>query len=207
MGEYIQAQIEGDKNPYLASNISQTENRILELTNRMEHRKSDLAKERQCTISSTLHLGTAWVLPHPDREKPEIKGMVSNAEIEKIAVQKAIEHEQALGYEVQSVESENRGFDLISRKPHPEDPLTAIDVKFIEVKGRSLIGEVALTSNEYKTAQRLKKDFYLYVVYNCSSQPELHIIKDPALLGWQPIVIVEQYQLKADVIINSSNKN
>ena len=207
LGEYIQAQNEGDKNPYLASNIAQTENRILELTNRLENRKKDLAKERQCTISSTQHIGTAWVLPHPERELPEIKTMVSDAEIEKIAVQKAIEHEQALGYVVQSVENENRGFDLISRKLHPEDPLTAIDVKFIEVKGRASIGEVALTSNEYKTAQRLKKDYYLYVVYNCTTQPELHIINDPAQLGWQPVVKVEHYQLKSDIIINAAKKN
>lgn len=207
LGEYIQAQIDGDRSTSLPSNISQTENRILELTNRFENRKKDLAKERQCTISSTQHLGTAWVLPHPDREQPEIKEMVSDAEIEKIAIQKAIEHEKALGYEVQSVESENRGFDLISRKPHPEDPLTAIDVRFIEVKGRSLIGEVALTSNEYKTAQRLKKDFYLYVVFNCATDPALHIIKDPALLGWQPVVKVEHYQVKPDVIINAAREN
>lgn len=207
LSDYIQQQQDGDVNQSLPSNISQTENRILELTNRLDHRKNDLAKERQCTISGTIHLGTAWVLPHPDREKPEIKGMVTDAEIEKIAIQKVTEHEIALGYEVQSVESENRGFDLISRKPHPEDPQTAIDVKFIEVKGRSFIGEVALTSNEYKTAQRLKKDFYLYVVYNCASQPELHIIKDPAQLGWLPIVKVEHYQLKSEVIIKSANKN
>lgn len=206
LSEYIQAQIDGDKNPYLASNISQTENRVLELSNRLEHRKIDLAKERQCTISGASHLATAWVLPHPDREKPEIKGMVSDAEIEKIAVQKVIAHEQSLGYEVHSVESENRGFDLISRKPHPEDPLTAIDVKFIEVKGRSFIGEVALTSNEYKTAQRLKKDFYLYVVYNCATHPELHIINDPAQLGWLPIVQVEHYQLKPSEILDAAKK-
>lgn len=207
LGDYIQAQIDGDNNPSLASNIAQTGNRILELSNRLKYRENDLAKERQCTISSTQHLGTAWVLPHPDREQPEIRGMVSDAEIEKIAIQKAIEHEQSLGYVVQSVEAENRGFDLISRKPHPEDPLTAIDVKFIEVKGRSFVGDVALTSNEYKTAQRLKKDYYLYVVYNCAKQPELNIIKNPALLGWQPIVKVEHYQLKSDDIINSANKN
>lgn len=202
---YIQLQIDGDKNPSLASNISQTENRILELSNRLEIRKKDLAKERQCTISATQHIGTAWVLPHPDRENPAIKGMVTDAEIEKIAVNKVIEYEQSLGYEVESVESENRGFDLISRKPHPEDPLTAIDVKFIEVKGRAFIGAVALSSNEYKTAQRLKKDFYLYVVYNCATDPQLYIIKDPAQLGWTPIVMVEHYQLKSDVIINSAN--
>jgi superfamily II DNA or RNA helicase len=206
LSEYIQQQQDGDTNQFLPSNISQTENRILELTNRLEHRKSDLAKERQCTISATTHLGTAWILPHPEREKPEIKGMVSDAEIEKIAIQMVMKHERSLGYEVQSVESENRGFDLISRKPHPEDPQTAIDVKFIEVKGRSFIGEVALTSNEYKTAQRLKKDFYLYVVYNCASKPELHIIKDPALLGWQPIVKIEHYQLRSTEILNAARK-
>jgi hypothetical protein len=204
LNEYVEAQQNGDTNAYLHSNISQTENRILELSNRLDIRKNELAKERQCTISSTQHLATAWVLPHPDREQPQYKGMVSDAEIEKIAVQKAIEHEASLGYAVQSVESENRGFDLISRKPHPEDPLTAIDVKFIEVKGRSDVAEVALTSNEYKTAQRLKKDFYLYVVYNCAITPELHIIKDPALLGWKPIIKVEQYVLKSTEILNAS---
>jgi len=58
---------------------------------------------------------------------------------------------------VVSVEKENRGFDLISRKPHPEDPQTAIEVRFIEVKGRATVGEIALTMNEYKTAERLKR--------------------------------------------------
>lgn len=206
LSEYIQQQQDGDTNPYLPSNISQTENRILELSNRLERRKQDLQKERQCSIASTQHIGTAWVLPHPEREHPQFQSMVSDADIEKIAILKAIEHETALGYVVQSVESENRGFDLISRKPHPEDPQTAVDVRFIEVKGRSFIGEVALTSNEYKTAQRLKKDYYLYVVYNCASDPELHIIRDPAQLGWVPVVKVEHYQIKADEILNSTNK-
>jgi superfamily II DNA or RNA helicase len=204
LSDYIQQQMDGNTNPYLATNIAQTENRILELTNRLEQRKKDLARERQCTISATLHLGTAWILPHPERDKPEIKGMISDAEVENKAIQKAIEHEQSLGYEVQSVEAENRGFDLISRKPHPEDPQTAIDVRFIEVKGRSGIGEVALSSNEYKTAQRLRSDFYLYVVYNCNTNPELHIIKDPSSLDWKPIFKVEHYHVKANDIIKSA---
>jgi hypothetical protein len=58
---------------------------------------------------------------------------------------------------VESVEADNRGFDLISRKPHPEDPKTAIDVRFIEVKGRADTGDIALTSNEYNTAKRLRE--------------------------------------------------
>ncbi len=204
MSEYVQQQQDGSDNPSLASNIAQTENRLLELNNRLDKRMAELERERQCSISSTRHLGTAWVIPHPDRETPEIKNMVSNAEIEAIAVRNAIAHEEALGYIVQSVESENRGFDLISRKPHPEDPKTAIDVKFIEVKGRAGVGEVALTANEFKTAQRLKMDYFLYVVYNCDSDPELHKVRDPAQLGWQPVVKVEHYQVKPSDIIKAS---
>ena len=41
---------------------------------------------------------------------------------------------------------------VVSRRPHPEDPQTAIEVRFIEVKRRAAVGEVALTTNEYKTA-------------------------------------------------------
>jgi superfamily II DNA or RNA helicase len=180
-----------------------TEDRMDELNNRLERRRAELQMERHCTIDNIRHLGTAWVLPHPDRKKPEVANMVADPEIEKIAVQAVMEHEEARGWKVQSVENENRGFDLISRKPHPEDPETAIEVRFVEVKGRSCVGEVALTTNEFKTSERLKKDYWLYVVFNCASKPEIHIVQDPAKLGWKPIIKVEHYQVGADVILQS----
>lgn len=128
--------------------------------------------------------------------------MVSDPEIEKIAVKAVIAHEEARGWRVQSVEEENRGFDLISRKPHLEDPQTTIEVRFIEVKGRATIGEVALTTNEYKTAERLKRDYWLYVVY-CATRPQLHAIQDPVRLGWQPVVKIEHYQVGAEKILGA----
>jgi hypothetical protein len=73
------------------------------------------------------------------------------------------------------------------------------------VKGRAAIGEVALTDNEYKTAKRLNKDYWLYVVYNCGATPEMHRIQDPARLGWQPIVRVEHYRLGSDEILGAGN--
>jgi hypothetical protein len=101
----------------------------------------------------------------------------------------------------ESVEADNRGFDLISRKLHPEDPKTAIDVRFIEVKGRSHTGDIALTSNEYNTARRLRKDYWLYIVFHCASpNPSLNILNDPSTLDWQPIVKVEHYRLKQDSV-------
>jgi len=104
---------------------------------------------------------------------------------------------------VESVEAQNRGFDLISRLPHPEDPSTAINVRFIEVKGRASVGDVALTSNEYKTAERLQGDFWLYVVFNCATNPELHIIHNPARLGWKPIVKIEHYHVGPQDILRA----
>ena len=82
-------------------------------------------------------------------------------EIERIAVQEAIRYEESRGWVVESVEKDNRGFDLISRRMHAEDPQTAVDVRFIEVKGRAGIGEVLLSDNEFKTAQRLSNDYWL----------------------------------------------
>ena len=94
--------------------------------------------------------------------------------MKKCAVKIATEHEEARGFVVESVEADNRGFDLISRKPHPEDPKTFIEVRFIEVKGRAGVGEIFLSADEYKAAERLKDDFWLYAVFNCGSTPELN---------------------------------
>ena len=90
------------------------------------------------------------VLPHPERQTPQIAPMVRDEEVEKLAVKIATEHEEARGFVVESVESENRGFDLISRRPHPEDPKTFVEVRFIEVKGRAGVGEIFLSANEYQ---------------------------------------------------------
>lgn len=185
----------------LEGRIKISEDKLLELDHRLQGRRHELAQEIQCSVSDIQHIGRAWVLPHPEREAPGIAPMVSDPEIERIAVQAVIAHEEAEGRVVESVESDNRGFDLISRRPHPEDPRTAIDVRFIEVKGRSHVGEIALTSNEYRTAQRMRNDYWLYVVFHCASpNPSINILRDPAILEWQPIVKVEHYRLKADSI-------
>jgi len=186
--------------------MKQSEDRLEELNARREQRLADLDRECQCTIGDIQHVGCAWVLPHPERTSPGVAPMVRDDEIERIAVQAVIAHEKAQGREVESVEAQNRGFDLISRRPHPEDPATAIEVRFIEVKGRSAVGEVALTTNEYKTAERLKNDYWLYVVYNCGSTPQVHVIRNPARLGWKPIVTVEHYSVDARAIIAAEEK-
>jgi superfamily II DNA or RNA helicase len=206
LGDFLNRQIDGRTVPGLDGLIAQAEGSLDRLNERLETRRRELEMERHCTIAEIIHLGRAWVLPHPDREQPGIAPMVRDVEIERIAVEFVTRHEEARGWQVESVESQNRGFDLISRRAHPEDPKTFIEVRFIEVKGRAGVGEIALTANEYKTAQRLKGDFWLYTVFNCASTPELLTIQDPAKLGWVAVVQVEHYHVGPDAICRGAER-
>jgi len=205
MGDLYEQQGNADSNSPIAANIKQVEDRLDELNGRLERRRLELAQERHCTISDIRRVGVAWVLPHPERKSPGVAPFVRDEEIERIAVEAVIAHERARGWEVTSVEADNRGFDLISRRPHPEDLQTAIEVRFIEVKGRVATGEVALTTNEYRTAQRLRKDYWLYVVFNCGTKPEVNVVQDPSTLDWKPIVKIEHYHVNPKAILDAAS--
>ncbi|NLB94466.1 MAG: DUF3883 domain-containing protein, partial [Armatimonadetes bacterium] len=197
LAELVAQHQRGETAPLLAANLKQAEDRVEELTGRLERRRAELAQERHCLIGGVEHVGRALVLPHPERGSPAVAPMIRDETVERIAVDAVIAYEEARGWRVESVESENRGFDLISRRPHPEDPATSIAVRFIEVKGRAATGDVALTANEYQTAERLKGDYWLYVVFNCGTTPEVHTIQNPARLDWKPVLAIEHYRLAA----------
>ena len=206
LAELVGRQQAGVTTPGLDGNIALAESHLDELNNRLENRRAELRNEKQCTIGDIHHLGRAWVLPHPERNAPGIAPMVRDEEIERIAIAMVTRHEVERGWVVESVESENRGFDLISRKPHPHDAKTFTAVRFIEVKGRVGVGDVALSANEYKTAERMKEDFWLYVVFNCGATPDLHIVQDPARLGWEPIIKIDHYHTSPAAIFNGEVK-
>ncbi len=203
LGDFLNRQVEGQTIPGLDGLIAQAEQHLDDLNNRLERRRRELDLEQHCAVADIKHLGRAWALPHPERNSPKLAAMVRDDQVERIAVELAIQHERDRGWEVESVESENRGFDLISRRPHPEDPKTFIEVRFIEVKGRAGVGVVALSENEYRTAERLAGDYWLYVAFNCAGTPELHTVRNPARLGWQPIVTVEHYQLSPQTLMDA----
>ncbi|HIE15184.1 TPA: DUF3883 domain-containing protein, partial [Candidatus Bathyarchaeota archaeon] len=196
LANLVERQQKGEE---LSGLISQAESRLDELNGRLERRLAELEKERQMTIGDITHLGRAWVLPHPERT--QFSRMVRDDEIEGIAMDKAMEHERSRGWQPEDVSKEDRGFDILSKNP------VSRDVRFIEVKGRATIGEIAFTKNEYETASRLRKDFWLYVVFNCAGTPELHPIQDPARLGWKPIVKIDHYHVGADVILQQGTKD
>lgn len=147
LGEFLSRQIEGQTVQGLDGIISQAEEHLDKLTNRLDSRRTELSLERHCAISDINTLGRAWVVPHPGRATPQLAPMVRDDEIDHIAVQVAIQHEEARGWVVES------------------------------------------------------GDYWLYAVFNCASSPDLHIVKAPARLGWQPVLAVEHYRIEASTII------
>lgn len=205
----MQERLSGSSEPIpgIQGLIAQAEQHVEDLNHRLERRLKQLDMEQLCTIADIDFLGRAWALPHPERTQPAVAPMVRDEEIELRAIQEATRYEVARGWVVESVEADNRGFDLISRLPHAHDPKTFTQVRFIEVKGRAGVGEVGLSSNEYKTAQRLGVDYWLYVVFNCAGTPELHPVQDPARLGWKPVVRVEQFLATPAAILAGESKD
>lgn len=207
LASLLQRQQEGDTDPLVAANIKQTSDRIEELDARRDQRRRELERERLCSIGAPRHLGRAWALPHPERDALHLAPMVSNAAIERSAVQAVIAELEGQGWSVESVETDNRGFDLIARKPHPDRPNLITQERFIEVKGRAGLGVVALSSHEYRTAHRLKDDYWLYAVFNCATAPEIYAIRNPARLEWEPMESIVQYRVGYEHILNEAARH
>ncbi len=113
------------------------------------------------------------------RVRPAIEPDDSNVsqkdklEIERIGMEYTVRHEEAQDCTVTDVSKENLGFDLRSKTPDGK-------IRCIEVKARAERAPVVLTSNEWHMAKQLKDDYYLYVVLNAVTQPELYILQNPA---------------------------
>jgi len=104
-------------------------------------------------------------------------------EIERIAMEHAMAHEEARGAEVLDVSTPGKarmagladwpGFDLLST--HPET-----GKRGIEVKGRARRGEILLSENEWASAINHKDNYWLYVVFDCTSaRPQLFPVRNP----------------------------
>jgi len=189
IADLLQRQQQGED---VALALGEAERRLDELNARLQRRRQELQRERQLTIADLVHIGSALVLPHPEREN--FAPMVRDEEVEHIAMEEAMRYERQRGWLPEDVSAEDRGFDILSR--HPESG----SVRFIEVKGRAGTGPVVLTRNEYKTAERLRNDYWLYVVFDCATKPRLLPIPDPVRLSWQPVVQIEYYQIAPDQI-------
>ncbi|MGO9179412.1 MAG: helicase-related protein [Candidatus Limnocylindrales bacterium] len=177
--------------------VQDSERRLDELNERLEQRRALLRRQGALTLADLTHLGSAWALPHPGRAAG-YREMVSDPEIERIAVDVAMQYERDQGRQPESVEQENRGFDVLSM-----DPQTGL-VRFIEVKGRAGTDLIALSSHEYGTAQRLGADYWLYAVFDCAHQPTLRTVRDPGRLPWEAVTQVQHYRVGPETLTQAA---
>jgi superfamily II DNA or RNA helicase len=173
--------------------LAQAEARHDELRARRERRRRELEQQRSLTLQAVERLASALVLPHPEREKPEVRRLRPDAETEAIAMRVAIEHEQATGRAVADVHDKNLGYDLTSLDTQSGE------LRLIEVKGiGGPTGTIPLTPNEKRVAEDRRDCYWLYVVTHCDTEPRLQRIKDPAALPWHEVKKVDHYYVSVD---------
>ena len=150
--------------------VIQTERRKKE---DLERKKAELEKRIQAETNLLLSppkiIGVARVIPQPPVED-ELK---EDLEIEKIGMQIAMNFEISQGRNPEDVSLQNLGFDIKSKAPDGS-------YRYIEVKARAREGKIALTPNEWLMANRLGDEYWLYIIINVATKPELYTIQNPA---------------------------
>ncbi|QCQ22093.1 DUF3883 domain-containing protein [Desulfoglaeba alkanexedens ALDC] len=176
--------------------LAQAENRHAELLARRERRRQELERQRSLSLQAVERIASVLVLPHPEREAPDVRRMRPNLETEATAMQVVMEHEQAQGRQVYDVHEKNLGYDVTSLD------LNSGELRLIEVKGLSAAtGTILLTPNERRVAEDRRDCYWLYVVTNCATHPILQEpIKDPARFPWQEVTKVAHYWLEVNAM-------
>lgn len=171
------------------------EARHSELLGRRDKRRQELERQRSLSLQAVERLTSVLVLPHPDREAPEVRGLNlrPDPETEAVAMRTVIEHERSLGRQVFDVHEQNLGYDVTSLD------LASGELRLIEVKGIGApTGTVVLTPNERRVAEDRRDCYWLYVVTDCKTKPILHQVPDPARFPWHEVVKVAHYYLSVD---------
>lgn len=172
--------------------LSGAENRHAELLARRERRRTELQQQRSLSLQSVERLTSILVLPSRVQEAQEVRRMQPNPETEATAMRVVIAHEEAQGRQVYDVHEKNLGYDVTSLD------LSSGELRLIEVKGLSAdSGSILLTPNERRVADDRRDCYWLYVVTNCNTAPELRTIRDPASYNWKPIAKVQHYVLSS----------
>jgi len=184
------------KIPGAEGRLAQAEARHAELLSRREKRRLELDRQRALSLQGVERITSVLVLPHPEREAPEVRHLQPDPEVEAIAMQTVMDHERLKGRQVYDVHERNLGYDLTSLD------LDSGELRLIEVKGLGeSAGSVLLTPNEKRVAEDRRDCYWLYVVTDCKTQPKLQDpIKDPARFKWHEVRKVDHYWLAVDAL-------
>lgn len=184
------------KLPGAEGRLAQAEMRHAELLARRDRRRIDLERQRALTLQAVERLASVLVLPHPEREAPEVRRLKPNLETEAAAMRHVMDHEAAKGRQVYDVSAKNLGYDITSLD------LASGELRLIEVKGLGAsTGTILLTPNERRVAEDRRDCYWLYVVTDCDTVPRLQDpVRDPARLDWNEVIKVAHYYLSVDAM-------
>ena len=177
--------------------LAQAETRHAEALARRDRRREELRRERAITLQGVERLASALILPHPERDAPEVRRHLRpDPETEMTAMRVVMEHEAARGCTVNDVHEQNLGYDITSLDPRSGE------LRLIEIKGlAAATGTILLSPNEHRVAEDRRDCFWLYVVTGCASEPTLRKpIRDPARFSWNMITKVQNYWLSVEAI-------
>ena len=176
--------------------LAQAETRHGEVLARRERRREELKRQRAVTLQGVERLASVLVLPHPERETPDVRRLRPNPETEGTAMRVVMEHETAQGRQVDDIHEKNLGYDVTSLDPRSGE------LRLIEVKGLAApTGSILLTPNERRVAEDRPDCYWLYVVTDCASAPKLQEpIRDPARFPWHEVTKVAHYWLSVDAM-------
>ena len=177
-----------------AGRLAQAEARHAEVLARRERRQEELERQRAVTLQGVERLASALILPHPEGESLDLRRLRPDPETEMTAMRVVMEHETALGRQVEDVHEKDLGYDVTSLD------LRSGELRLIEVKGlKGPTGSIVLTPNERRVAEDRPDCYWLYVVTDCGTDPNLQEpIPDPARFPWHEVTKVAHYHLSVE---------
>ena len=156
-------------------NEQRTKEDLLEKRRKLE---DSIRKEVSLLPLEPRIVGVARIVPVPAPDS----GLREDRDLAEIGMRVAMAYEQSQGRVPEDASLQNLGYDIRSTQDQA--------FRYIEVKARSRTGAVALTPNEWLMAQRLRDEYWLYIVENAASRPALHRIQNPAA-RLKPSAVVE----------------
>jgi len=157
----------------------------------MQELEETLERENRLSLNTPRFLSALRVV-HAQVTAEE---MSEDPQVEAVGMAVAMQHERDQGREPEDVSAQNLGFDIRSRDPRSGRK------RYIEVKARAGVGPVALTKNEWFKARRFGEDYYLYVVFNAATRPELHIVQNLAAILKPEEVVEVRYRVGVEEIM------
>ena len=186
--------------PGAEGRLAQAETRHADTLARREKRRDELRRERAVTLQGVERLASALILPHPERETPELRRLRPDPNTEMTAMRVVMDHEKARGCKVEDVHKKDLGYDITSLD------LKSGELRLIEIKGlAAATGSIVLTPGELRIAQDRPDCYWLYIVTHCATNPVLREpILNPARMHWREVTRVQHYSINVDEMAQPS---